>query len=338
MVNKQFRRYARLAGYTAAGLMALLLLGASSQSFQQARDLSRFPAPGEFVTLDDGRRLHMRVMGEEHAGPTIVLELGGTLTTSAWAWLQPALAQHATVVAYDRANTAWSDPVDRIADASATVEDLYTALQRRDLQGPYILVGHSIGGHYVQQFAAAHPGETGGLVLLDPSPAGWAIDLPQEMVESIARQQGMTGLLRVATQLGLTRLYNPLSGIAAGLPEREKNALLAATMNSHHLAGMEHDTSLFLALGAASEEVGHFGAMPVRIVSAGISDDPAYEAWQAAQWAMHRKLLAISTNSEHIVMPSAAHITLVTEKIHALKVAEIILSLLPEIDTSTCEI
>lgn len=33
--------------------------------------------------------------------------------------------------------------------------------------GPLVVVGHGYGGLYARQFAAAHPGEVAGLVLVD---------------------------------------------------------------------------------------------------------------------------------------------------------------------------
>ena len=43
------------------------------------------------------------------------------------------------------------------------VEDLQAALLARHLAGPYILVGHSLGGLYVRRSAAQFPGEVAGL-------------------------------------------------------------------------------------------------------------------------------------------------------------------------------
>jgi pimeloyl-ACP methyl ester carboxylesterase len=47
--------------------------------------------------------------------------------------------------------------------------DLHELLQRGSVPGPYILVGHSIGGGYVRIFASRFPSEVAGLVVADSS-------------------------------------------------------------------------------------------------------------------------------------------------------------------------
>ena len=49
---------------------------------------------------------------------------------------------------------------------------------------PYVLVGLSLGGIYVQVFAAEYPGETAGLVLVDPTPASTDLCLSMDQVKA----------------------------------------------------------------------------------------------------------------------------------------------------------
>ncbi len=130
--------------------MAVLALAGST--LLEARDQRR--PPGELVELPDGRMLHLQIAGGEHTGPTIVLDAGQGMFSPAFAWLQDALALHATVVAYDRPGDGWSTPADRPVDAAATADDLHNALTSHGLDGPYLLVGHSLGAFYAHTFAA----------------------------------------------------------------------------------------------------------------------------------------------------------------------------------------
>ena len=50
---------------------------------------------------------------------------------------------------------------------SAISTDLHTLLQRAGVPGPYVIAGHSFGGLYALTFAAKHPDEVAGLVLID---------------------------------------------------------------------------------------------------------------------------------------------------------------------------
>src|SRR5205085_2666018 len=53
--------------------------------------------------------------------------------------------------------------------ASDSVERLRKVLQKLNVPKPYILVGHSLGGLFVQYFARNFPTEVAGLVLVDSS-------------------------------------------------------------------------------------------------------------------------------------------------------------------------
>jgi pimeloyl-ACP methyl ester carboxylesterase len=79
------------------------------------------------------------------------------------------------VCGYDRpdAPASHSDPTP-IRTAQEVVDDLRALLAAAGEPGPYVLVGHSLGGLYVQLFAYRHPDEVAGLVLVDPTPEGFA--------------------------------------------------------------------------------------------------------------------------------------------------------------------
>ncbi len=46
---------------------------------------------------------------------------------------------------------------------------MHALVEAADVPGPYVLVGHSLGGIFVRQYAGAYPDEVAGLVLVDPS-------------------------------------------------------------------------------------------------------------------------------------------------------------------------
>src|SRR3712207_3692228 len=96
------RRLKRVELALAATPIGLSAGGSIYQRIATARDRRRFPAPGRMVDAG-GHRLHLLVMGQEHVGPTVLLEAGLMNYSGSWAWVQPAVAQSARVVAYDRA-------------------------------------------------------------------------------------------------------------------------------------------------------------------------------------------------------------------------------------------
>lgn len=112
--------------------------------------------------------VHMRIEG---SGPrTVIFESGLGDTLSVWDAVQPQVAAGcARTVSYDRAGYAGSDMAETPRDAANIVAELRAALARRNIHPPYILVGHSLGGLYMQYFARNYPREVAGLVLVDSS-------------------------------------------------------------------------------------------------------------------------------------------------------------------------
>lgn len=103
-----------------------------------------------------------------HGRPTVVLDAGlGVDAGTTWARVQPAVARFTRVCWYDRAGSGRSDPGPGPRTSRRMVAELRALLARARVRGPYVLVDASLGGLNAQLFAAAHPREVAGLVLVD---------------------------------------------------------------------------------------------------------------------------------------------------------------------------
>lgn len=113
----------------------------------------------------DGREVEHIVAG--HGAPAVVFEngLGGRLEW--WAEVLPAIAQETTVFAYNRAGTGTSTEASTPRDGETIIDELRRNLRDKDIAPPYVLVGHSLGGLYMQLYARRYPQEIAGLVLVD---------------------------------------------------------------------------------------------------------------------------------------------------------------------------
>jgi len=102
-----------------------------------------------------------------HGGSTVVFEngLGGKLDW--WAKVFPDISKTATTFAYNRPGYGDSDPVSTPRDGQHIVEELRAVLRNKGLHPPYVLVGHSAGGLYMQYFARRYPDDVQALVLVD---------------------------------------------------------------------------------------------------------------------------------------------------------------------------
>jgi pimeloyl-ACP methyl ester carboxylesterase len=152
--------------YSAAtALIALILLAGAVYQFLEARaDMAQHPAPGRLVDIG-GYRLHLNCEGL--GAPTVLLESGIADDSLTWAGVQPSLAKVTRVCSYDRAGYGWSDPSPKPRDVKTIAQELHTLLTNAGVGGPFVLVGHSLGGMVVREYAGLYRSDVVGMVLVD---------------------------------------------------------------------------------------------------------------------------------------------------------------------------
>src|SRR5439155_20942603 len=110
---------------------------------------------------------HLYCIGK--GSPTVLLEAGGGDDWLIWQKIQPELANTTRVCSYDRPGVGWSDLQPGTRDAKHLAGELHSLLQQAAEKGPMVLVGASVGGFYIRQFAFTYPSEVVGLVFVDSS-------------------------------------------------------------------------------------------------------------------------------------------------------------------------
>ena len=128
-----------------------------------ASGCSTLPVPKRVVT---DMASHDYVLAGS-GGPAVVLEAGLGDGKDAWAPVFSRLSEATSVLAYDRAGYSGSRSREPVRDGAAIVRELRATLDRLGLQPPYVLVGHSIGGMYMELYARTYPDEVAGLVFVD---------------------------------------------------------------------------------------------------------------------------------------------------------------------------
>ena len=111
-----------------------------------------------------GVRLHVREWSTD--GQPIVLVHGLASNTHIWDDVAPRLAGRFRVVALDQRGHGESDKPDDGYDFEQVVADDRALVGALGIERP-IFVGHSWGGNVVLEYAATHPDEVAGLVLVD---------------------------------------------------------------------------------------------------------------------------------------------------------------------------
>jgi pimeloyl-ACP methyl ester carboxylesterase len=114
----------------------------------------------------NGRQVEIATAGS--GGPaTVVFEAGNGADWTSWDEVASEVADRTRVFAYSRPGFGVSDPTTSPRNAQTIVEELRALLAYEGYTPPYVLVGHSMGGTYMELFAKAHPDEVVGLVLVD---------------------------------------------------------------------------------------------------------------------------------------------------------------------------
>lgn len=144
-------------------LSIVILLGCLSMS----GSVSSAPATAS-VDMIAGRQVESLTIKNPSANVSIVFENGLRATVDGWDKAIDSLVPDASIFAYNRPGYGNSQETGTARDGATIVEELRQTLRHKGLAPPYILVGHSLGGLYMQLFAKRYPQEVSGLVLVDP--------------------------------------------------------------------------------------------------------------------------------------------------------------------------
>lgn len=145
---------------------------------------------------------------EGHGPVTIVFEAGLGDTGKVWRAVQASVADHcARTVSYTRRGYGiGSNAINGPRDAERIVAELRWRLAASGISPPYVLVGHSLGGLYMQYFARRYPDEVQGLVLVD------------------SMHSGQLGRVKAETP-GVYRMMNVVTVMIGGVLRREFEAI-----------------------------------------------------------------------------------------------------------------
>src|SRR5688572_21428902 len=164
--RRNIRRIGKALLGSVVALLVLAVAGAIYQAIATMRAERAYPPPGEMVDVG-GYSLHINCVGQ--GSPTVILDAGSGEMSAQWVRVQREVSGSTRVCAYDRAGMGWSEMGPDPRDAKQITSELHTLLGKAGIEGPYVLVGHSFGGMYMQTYAARYPDEVAGMALVDSS-------------------------------------------------------------------------------------------------------------------------------------------------------------------------
>jgi len=263
----------------------------------EAADAKAYPPPGQLVDVG-GYRLHINCTGT--GSPTVVIDAGlGDWSTSWGGYVQPEVAKTTRVCTYDRAGMGWSEAGPLPRDAAQFTKELHTLLQNANIPGPYIMVGHSLGGLPVRVFVHDYATEVAGVVLIESmSPRQFTHSPAELQAQSNSQSQPFSPQATLA-RFGIARLLVKLPGIAPSVPASEE-AYYPLYIRPQSLQATANESQGMPAAGAQAAAVKSFGDLPLIVLTARLNDLPEWPAWQT-------ELLQLSSNSQQVFAENSGH-------------------------------
>ena len=208
---------------------------------------------------------------------------------------------------FDRSGLGWSEPGPRDPSANQATDELARLLEASGISGPWIVVGHSLGGLYAQQLLNLRPDLVAALVLVDPATDDQFETIPG--LRDLVTAGSLEALTPLLSLTGLHRLALP------DVPETDPSWVarqLHATSKHLRRASAE-----WWAMETSAAEVRtartDWGDTPVVVLQAGNSgwpegwpEDQLLEADSAGAAGMQR-LAQRSTRGRVVVIEQSGH-------------------------------
>jgi pimeloyl-ACP methyl ester carboxylesterase len=288
-------------------LMALVAVVLAASSGFNAIALHHFRSkpPGQMYRVN-GHQMRIDCTGS--GSPTIVLDAGLGNDGLIWGGVQPVLAKTTRVCSYDRAGFGWSDALPPPRDADHIADELHGLLAVAKIGGPLVLMGHSIAGMYIRDYATRYPADVVGLIFVDGSTplqnrnAAFLAEFVKKPADEI-RTLYRRGLF----SLGIPRLSGACS---RGFPGFDASAGRFQAEDLCHLqwSAIDAEMESFDRSGEETIHTGPYGALPILI----FSQDPAKADGEprdiATAWnQMQEDLKKLSTHSRRIIAKGSTH-------------------------------
>ncbi|WP_110929582.1 alpha/beta fold hydrolase [Bacillus massiliglaciei] len=183
------------------GLLAAAVLAVIWVSFNhiiKAHEQKKYAPIGQLVEVHE-KKMHVYTKGK---GDNTIILLSGLGTPAPALDYEPLineLAKQNKVAVVEPFGYGWSDSTSRERTVENMTEEIRTALQKLNIQGPYILMPHSISGIYSMYYANLYPDEVKAVIGVDPT-------LPQAPAYFDEAVPIMPEYLRYAAPAGVARL------------------------------------------------------------------------------------------------------------------------------------
>jgi pimeloyl-ACP methyl ester carboxylesterase len=300
--NKPISGRRKLSERVIFSAITLAAIVVAASSAWNAIALRAIHPPGQWYVVN-GHRMRIDCTGS--GSPTIILDAGLGNDGLIWGGVQPVLAKTTRVCSYDRAGFGWSDPLPPLRDADHIATELHGLLSAAGVSGPIVLMGHSISGIYIRNYATRYPDHIAGLIFIDGStplqnrnPA-FQREFTKKPLQWIRDLQG-----RALFVAGIPRWFGQCSqklpGFDAAAAKLQAEDLCRIEWNA-----MNAEMDSFDRSGQETAHTGPYGTLPILIFSQDPAKDrsPISRAWDQ----MQEDLKKLSTHSHRIIAHGSTH-------------------------------
>jgi pimeloyl-ACP methyl ester carboxylesterase len=303
----------RIAAVIGGLILVLVLAGAGYEQVMRWRAAREFPAQGRLLDVG-GRRMQIDCRGS--GTPTVVFESGlDTMGSLSWSAVHDAIAATTRACAYSRAGVMWSESRTDRFEAEGEARDLHALLIAADERGPFVMVGHSLGGPYIMNFTRLFPQEVAGLVFVDASHPEQIERINQAVGKKL---EGGEGLFKVASALSWTGIPRLVASHTENKTIPAQTKLAEDAYLSRSLAAALQELQSLGATLATAGQVRQLGERPIVVLTATkplppdalkslkMTDEQGQRL--KTEWtAMHDEEASWSHHSRHELVPDATH-------------------------------
>jgi pimeloyl-ACP methyl ester carboxylesterase len=274
----------------------------------QKDDTSKNPPPplGKLVDVG-GYRVHLYCTGT--GSPTVVIVGAGY--SFDWGLVQPEVAKFTRVCSYDHSGIGWSNdgPKD---SCSLRVNEIHAALRNAGINGPYILVGHSLGGLVARLYAGRYPDETAGMVFVDHafhSVAMFHLTTPSDAKvppPSLPPQESVLSSPGGPTPIAIGIESDPNF---AKLSSRDQELHLWAISQTRDQTALQTNAGVSQECRAEADAIAKEHAYPLG--DKPLIDVSTNENHSADYAKLQTELLSLSQNSKQLVAEKSGHFVII---------------------------
>ncbi len=165
---------------------------------QIKREVKRYPVIGEMVEVNN-HKIHVYTEG---SGDETLVFMSGSGTASPFYDFKPLwsqLVEDYRIVVIEKAGYGWSEVTNSSKDINDVLEETRLALSELNIDGPFVLVPHSMSGLEAIRWAQIYPLEVKAIIGLDPAiPASYdEIEVPSQANLKIIKFVADSGILRI---------------------------------------------------------------------------------------------------------------------------------------------